>query len=376
MTWLRPRSAPSRFVGHACSRCCCVLTCGRSLGWGVAVQLIKEVSPSLPSLTLTQRQLCDIEMLMNGGFSPLKGFMDETTYKRVVHELRLPSGEVWPMPITLDVSKATAATYKKGQQVALRDEFFNLIAILTISDIYTPNKKVEAEQVFRTTDRSHPAVAYLFEQAGPVYIGGSIEGVTLPPHFDFNEIRFTPAQAREEFKRLGWGRFVAFQTRNPMHRAHIELTRRAAREIQGRVFINPVVGMTKPGDVDYATRVRCYLAVLKNSARYYGEVRRGCCERVARAGGLVLTPAAAGWPYQGGVFLGLLPLAMRMAGPREALWHSIIRKNFGATHFIVGRDHAGCKSSAGEDFYGAYDAQQLVAKYVCRVAYRAVQCVR
>ena len=256
-------------------------------------QLIREISPKLPSLTLTKRQLCDIEMLMSGAFSPLTGFMDEETYKQVVRELRLPSGDVWPMPITLDVSKATAEKYNPGDQIALRDEFFNLIAVLTVKDKYAPNKKEEAERVFGTTDRSHPAVAYLFEQAGSVYIGGSLEGVTLPPHFDFNEIRFTPAEARFKFKEMGWGRFVAFQTRNPMHRAHIELTRRAAREIQGRVFINPVVGMTKPGDVDYATRVRCYLAVLKNSARYYGEVCAAPAVRSCR-GPVLADPLSGG----------------------------------------------------------------------------------
>jgi len=213
---------------------------------------------------------------MTGAFSPLAAFMDEETYTSVVNDLRLPSGEVWPMPITLDVSKETAAEWKQEDgptQVALRDQFFNLVAVLTVTDIYVPNKQVEAQKVFGTTDRTHPAVAFLFGTAGSVYVGGTLEGVMLPQHYDFNSIRMTPAEVRTELKRLGWGRFVGFQTRNPMHRAHIELTRRAAREIQGRVLIHPVVGMTKPGDVDYATRVRCYQAVLKRAERYYGEVR-------------------------------------------------------------------------------------------------------
>ena len=294
------------------------------------------VSPNLPNLILTARQLCDIEMLLNGGFSPLTGFMDQETYNGVVNDMRLPSGLVWPMPITLDVSADFAADKTVGQQIALRDQFFNLIAVLTVNDVFTVDKAHEAQMVLRTTDDSHPAVNYLFHQAGDVYIGGSLEGVRLPQHFDFNDLRFTPAEARAKFQEMGWGRFVAFQTRNPMHRAHIELTRRASKEIQGRVFINPVVGMTKPGDVDYATRVRCYQQILKNADRYYGK---------------------------NGVFLGLLPLAMRMAGPREALWHSLIRKNYGASHFVVGRDHAGCKSSSGDDFYGPYDAQELVLSF-------------
>jgi len=299
-------------------------------------QLVKVVSPSLPSLILTSRQLCDIEMLLTGGFSPLNGFMNKAQYEGVVENMRLPSGHVWPMPITLDVSHETATEYEVGTQVGLRDQFFNLIAVLTVTEVYIPDKANEALKVLRTTDTSHPAVDYLFNQAGEVYVGGTLEGVRLPQHFDFNELRFTPAEARAKFKEMGWGRFVAFQTRNPMHRAHIELTRRASREIKGRVFINPVVGMTKPGDVDYATRVRCYQQILKNADRYYGK---------------------------NGVFLGLLPLAMRMAGPREALWHSIIRKNHGASHFVVGRDHAGCKSADGEDFYGPYDAQELVMQF-------------
>lgn len=294
-----------------------------------------DVSPQLPTLTLTQRQLCDIELLMSGGFSPLNKFMTRDVYEGVVNDMRLgPSfgDRVFPMPITLDVSDEVAAGVSPGSQLALRDPFYNLVAVLTVEDKYQPNKAEEALKVFGTRDQSHPAVDYLMNQAGSWYIGGSVEGVRLPQHFDFNEDRLTPRMVRRLVASRRWDKFVAFQTRNPMHRAHIELTRLAAEEIDAGVLIHPVVGMTKPGDVDYAVRVRCYRAIVA-SGRYY---------------------------KPGRVLLALLPLAMRMAGPREALWHAIIRKNHGATHFVVGRDHAGCKSSAGEDFYGAYDAQNLV----------------
>ena len=294
-----------------------------------------EVAPGLQSLTLTERQLCDIELLMSGGFSPLNKFMTQDVYERVVNDMRLGpqyDDNVFPMPITLDVSDKEAAGLAPGTQLALRDPFFNLVAILTVEDKYQPNKADEALKVFRTQDQSHPAVDYLMNSAGSWYIGGSIEGVRLPQHFDFNEDRLTPRMVRRLVASRGWSTFVAFQTRNPMHRAHIELTRLAAEEIDAGVLIHPVVGMTKPGDVDYAVRVRCYRAIVA-SGRYY---------------------------KPGRVLLALLPLAMRMAGPREALWHAIIRKNHGATHFVVGRDHAGCKSATNEDFYGAYDAQNLV----------------
>ena len=225
-----------------------------------------------------------------------------------------------------------AADTKQGEQIALRDQFFNLLAVITVADKYVPDKAAEAQGVFRTTDQSHPGVDYLMNSAGSVYIGGKVEGVQRPLHYDFLDLRRTPTELREHLQGLGWSNFLAFQTRNPMHRAHIELTRLAADQTSLGVVIHPVVGMTKPGDVSYHVRVLCYKTMIATH-KYY---------------------------KRKGVVLSLLPLAMRMAGPREALWHALIRKNHGASHFIVGRDHAGCKSAAGDDFYGAYDAQELV----------------
>jgi len=238
-----------------------------------------------------------------------------------------------------------AARVSKGTEVALRDRFSNLVAVLTVSDKWTPDKALEARSVFGTEDRSHPGVGFLFDEAGPVYLGGSLRALMRPHHYDFPELRRTPAQVRELAQQHGWMRFVAFQTRNPMHRAHIELTKLAGAEVGAGVLIHPVVGMTKPGDVEYHIRVRCYQAIIDGGRHY----------------------------PKGGAMLSLLPLAMRMAGPREALWHAIIRKNHGATHFIVGRDHAGCKSSGGDDFYGPYDAQELVARFADEIGITMVK---
>ncbi len=294
---------------------------------------LEEEALTLPSLQLTPRQLCDIELLLNGGFSPLEGFMNREDYDRVVEEMRLADGTLWPMPITLDVSEEVAKTLQPGQRIALRDQTNLLLAVMTVEDVWKPDKEREAREVFGTLDRKHPAVHYLFDVAGEYYVGGRLEGVQLPRSYDFQELRRTPKQLRALFAERGWDRVVAFQTRNPMHRAHKELTDRAAREIGGHLLIHPVVGMTKPGDVDHFTRVRCYQAIMA----YYPE---GLAE------------------------LSLLPLAMRMGGPREALWHALIRKNYGCTHFIVGRDHAGPGlDSEGRPFYGPYDAQEMMQTY-------------
>ena len=288
---------------------------------------------NLPSLTLTSRQLCDIELLLSGGFSPLKGFMSQDDYESVLENMRLSDGTLWPMPITLDVDEEKAKSFSAGDKIALRDKTGLLLAVITVSDIWKPNKEEEAKHAFGTTDHAHPAVAYLFEQAEEYYIGGILEGIALPIHYDFLDLRKTPTLLRKELEKLNAEQVVAFQTRNPMHRAHKELTDRAADEVGGHLLIHPVVGMTKPGDIDYFTRVRCYKKLL------------------------------AHYP-EGRALLSLLPLAMRMAGPREALWHAIIRKNYGCTHFIVGRDHAGPGSgSDGNPIYGPYDAQELVVKH-------------
>ena len=298
-----------------------------------SAQKLKVEAGELVSWDLTPRQICDLELLMNGGFYPLKGFLGREDYASVVENMRLADGTLWPMPITLDVSEKFAEGIEAGQDIALRDQEGVILAILTVSDKWSPDKAREAEKVFGADDAAHPAVNYLHNTAGPVYLGGPIIGIQPPVHYDFKARRDTPNELRAFFRKMGWRRVVAFQTRNPLHRAHQELTFRAAREAQANLLIHPVVGMTKPGDVDHFTRVRCYEAVLD---KY---------------------PAAT-------THMSLLNLAMRMAGPREALWHALIRRNHGVTHFIVGRDHAGPgKNSQGQDFYGPYDAQDLVAQF-------------
>lgn len=294
---------------------------------------LKHEAASLAEWTLAHRQACDLELLMNGGFSPLDGFLRRKDYEGVVGNMRLASGALWPMPVTLDVTREFAQKLSPGERIALRDPEGVALALMTVEDIWEPDKTAEAEGVFGSADKAHPAVNYLFEQAGPVYLGGPVQGLVPPTHYDFRHLRLTPNELRERFERLGWGRVVAFQTRNPMHRAHMELTFRAAREIEANLLIQPSVGMTKPGDIDHFTRVRCYEHLVKR------------------------------YPEQT-TMLSLLPLAMRMGGPREALWHAMIRRNYGATHFIVGRDHAGPgKRSDGTDFYGPYEAQEIVAKH-------------
>ena len=296
-------------------------------------QKLKIEAADLVSHDLTPRQICDLELLMNGGFNPLKGFLSEEDYNGVVENMRLADGQLWPMPITLDVSEDFAESLELNQDIALRDQEGVILATMTVTDRWVPNKSREAEKVFGADDDAHPAVNYLHNTAGKVYLGGPITGIQQPVHYDFRARRDTPNELRAYFRKLGWRKVVAFQTRNPLHRAHQELTFRAAKEAQANLLIHPVVGMTKPGDVDHFTRVRCYEAVLDK------------------------------YP-QSTTTMSLLNLAMRMAGPREALWHGLIRKNHGCTHFIVGRDHAGPgKNSAGEDFYGPYDAQDLFRKH-------------
>jgi sulfate adenylyltransferase len=303
------------------------------VSWEQAAEF-KAHSRDWPSWELTPRQLCDLELLLNGGFSPLRGFMTRADYEGVCHNMRLASGTFWPMPVTLDVTEQFARRLKPGTcKVALRDPEGVMLAVLEVEDVWQPDRTEEASSVFGTTNKMHPGVDYLLHQANPWYAGGKLSGLQLPAHYDFRGLRFTPAELRAEFARLGWRRVVAFQTRNPMHRAHQELTFRAAKQVEANLLINPSVGMTKPGDVDYFTRVRCYELLL---AKY---------------------PA-------GTVKLSLLPLAMRMGGPREALWHGIVRKNHGCTHLIVGRDHAGPgKDENSKPFYEAYEAQELFKKH-------------
>lgn len=295
---------------------------------------IQSKSRDWPSWDLTARQLCDLELLLDGGFSPLRGFMTRADYEGVCRKMRLADGKLWPIPITLDVTEEFARSIKPGSAVALRDAEGVMLAILHAEEIWQPDLRAEAESVFGTVSLNHPGAAHLLQRTNPWYVGGRLEGVQRPAHYDFRTLRLTPAELRAEFNRLGWRKIVAFQTRNPMHRAHQELTLRAAKQVGANLLINPSVGLTKPGDVEYYVRVRCYQELLPN---YPKDTVR----------------------------LALLPLAMRMGGPREALWHAIIRKNHGCSHFIVGRDHAGPGTDGkdGKPFYGPYDAQELLRKH-------------
>jgi len=286
-----------------------------------------------PSWDLTPRQLCDLELLLCGGFSPLRGFMGKADYESVRDAMRLTDGNIWPMPIVLDVPEEFGKTLNKGSFLCLRDPEGVMLAGLTIDEVWQPDREREAQAVFGTTNKEHTGVSYLLDNTHPYYLSGKLEGVQDPLHYDFVASRRTPRDLRKEFSRMGWRRVVAFQTRNVMHRAHYALTLKAAKGVDANLLIHPVVGLTKPGDVDHYTRVRCYQALLQ---RYPSHTVR----------------------------LALLPLAMRMGGPREAIWHAIIRKNYGCTHFIVGRDHAGPgKDSNGVPFYDPYAAQELMVKY-------------
>lgn len=294
----------------------------------------KEEAVKLPQHVLTDRQLCDIELLLNGGFTPLNGFMTQKEYDSVVETMRLPDGKLFPMPITLDLQEDAAKALQTSDQSSLTlvDMEGNVIGILDVQDVYQPDKQKEAQEVFGG-DPEHPAIDYLHRKAGNFYAGGALRGLQLPPHYDHRDIRRTPAETRQYFADRGWDKVVAFQTRNPLHRAHFELTRRAMEDTGAKLLLHPVVGLTKPGDIGHHTRVRCYRKIMH---RY----------------------------PKGEALLSALPLAMRMAGPREAVWHAIIRKNYGATHFIVGRDHAGPGSnSKGQDFYGPYDARDMAVQF-------------
>ncbi|MBW3562980.1 MAG: bifunctional sulfate adenylyltransferase/adenylylsulfate kinase [Actinobacteria bacterium] len=302
---------------------------------------LKKQSRDWVSWSLTDRQLCDLELLSTGAFSPLTGFMTREDHSPVCEEMRLSDGTpggrpgtLWPMPITLDVDADTAEQLDEGTPLALRDPEGVMLAVVHVEDVWRADKDAEAQAVFNTTDDHHPAVDYLHNVAGSHYVGGRVETLELPRHYDFRALRRTPAELRAEFARRGWRRIVGFQTRNPMHRAHFELTMRAARDVEANLLIHPAVGMTKPGDVDHYTRVRVYQSLLPHYPKHT-------------------------------VALSLLELAMRMGGPREALWHAIIRKNHGCTHFIVGRDHAGpgMDRSGYNPYYGPYEAQEIITEH-------------
>jgi sulfate adenylyltransferase len=300
---------------------------------GERAEEVKKASVDWPSWDLTPRQLCDLELLLGGGFSPLSGFMNRADFDSVSTDLRLADGTLWPIPITLDVTEEVASKLESGRPLALRDPEGVMLAVLQVSDLWPIDREAKAKAVYGTLDQKHPGVAHLFQRTNKVAVGGRLLGLQLPSQYDFVGLRIAPAELRRRFQSLGWRRIVAFQTRNPMHRAHFELTLRAARDLEANLLVHPVVGMTKPGDVDHYTRVRCYQRLLERYPRNTA-------------------------------MLALLPLAMRMGGPREALFHAIIRKNYGCTHFIVGRDHAGPgNDSQGKPFYGAYDAQELLRRH-------------
>ena len=294
-------------------------------------QELLERSSRLPSVRISSRSLCDLELLATGAFSPLDRFMGKADYERVLTEMRLENGILFPIPITLPVDEDALPSW--GEQITLSDSRNNTLAVMQIEEVYPWDSLRESRLVLGTTDSRHPLISEMVRW-GKVYVSGALKMIDLPIYHDFMNLRLTPAEVRARLEGMGNEQVVAFQTRNPMHRIHEELTKRAAEEVNGSLLIHPVVGMTKPGDVDHYTRVRVYRTLLEN---YYDQER---------------------------TLLSLLPLAMRMAGPREALWHAIIRRNYGATHFIVGRDHAGPgKDSHDRPFYGPYEAQAMMEQY-------------
>lgn len=309
---------------------------------GSAIQLIvneeratmlKNIALNLPDITLNDRQLCDLELLATGVFSPLNGFMTRPDYEAVLDRMRLQSGVLWPIPVCLSISDTKARTLEAGQSLALRDHEGFLLAIMHIEDMWSVNREKEALLVYGTTNTTHQGVQYLYNTEGDYYIGGKVEVLSTPLHFDFKQLRMTPQETRSVYQKLKWQRVVGFQTRNPIQRLQFEMTVKAMRQAKANLLLLPVTGMTKPGDFDHYTRVRCYRAVTRH------------------------------YPPDSFV-LNLLPLSMRLAGPREAILHAIIAKNYGCTHFIVGRDHASPGTdAAGNSFYDSGAAQRMAEEY-------------
>lgn len=294
----------------------------------------------LPTIKLSERAICDLELLATGAFNPLDRFMGSADYARVLEDMRLASGAVFPIPVTLPIGNDESVALDR--EVALLDSRNEILAVMTVEEIYEWNLSTTSRQVFATEDARHPLVAEMHGW-GRRNISGPLKVLRLPTHYDFRELRLTPAETRQRLARMGRANVVAFQTRNPLHRAHEELTRRAIEDVDGVLLLHPVVGMTKPGDIDYFTRVRTYKALARN---YYHPDR---------------------------ILLALLPLAMRLAGPREALWHALIRRNYGANHMIIGRDHASPgNDSTGKPFYGPYAAQELVEQYEHEIGVKAL----
>ena len=295
-----------------------------------------EESTQYKCIVLSGRQLCDLELLMNGGFYPLTGFLKENDYNNVVNNCSLSDGTIWPMPIILSLDCKKAEEFIGSINITLKDEQCLPLAIMRDIEIYKPDLIDECKKVYGTIDKNHPYVKIVLDNPNVFYIGGIIEKIQLPKHYDYNDIRLSPIETKKLFQTNGWTTIIGFQTRNPMHRSHLELTLHSLKEVgpNARLLLHPVVGITQDCDVDYYTRVRCYKKLIK----YYPEKM---------------------------VELSLLPLSMRMAGPREALWHALIRYNYGCTHFIVGRDHAGpsYKDANGNNFYGPYDSHNFIDQF-------------
>lgn len=297
------------------------------------IELLKNIAGKLTDITLTDRHMCDLELLATGAFSPLRGFMVQSEYASVLDRMQLQNGLVWPLPICLDVGDLSARTLEAGQSVALRDAEGFLLAVMHIEDIFPADKEKEAERVYGTLDPSHPGVDHLMNACGDTYIGGRLEVIHLPLHFDFQQLRMSPAEIRRLREKLGWERMVGFHTRNPIHRPQFEVTLKAMRKAGANLLILPTVGITMPGDFDHYTRIRCYREIAK---RYPPDAH----------------------------LLNLLPLANRMAGPREALLHAIIARNFGCTHFIVGEHHGSPDNDRnGSPFYSGAAARELAEAY-------------
>ena len=288
---------------------------------------------NIKTWVLTDRQLNDCEMILDGSFNPLNSFMDEKNYKSVLNKMRLSDNSLFPIPITLDVTRDFASILEIGDEIILKEKEGFKIANLKVDSIWEPDLDLEAKLVYGTDDIKHPAVDYMFNRGNDVYISGKLEKISYPNHYDYKKYRVRPKNLKKYFHAKGWDKIIAFQTRNPLHRAHVEMIKISMKSLNAKLLLHPIIGITKPGDIDHHTRVRCYEHVLeqfpKNSTK-----------------------------------LGLLPLAMRMGGPREAVLHALIRKNYGCTHIIVGRDHAGPgNDSDGKPFYGGYDAQVLLKKF-------------
>ncbi len=306
------------------------------LSWSVfASELIVEAK-NYPQVALERELLCDLELILNGGFAPLSGFMNERDYHSVLENMRLSNGALWPIPIVLPVPKEKALSFLEKGHITLIDDQYYPVAILDIEDVYEPHPEKECVSLYGCVDDNHPIARKILKRGDVYYVGGQLRKISLPHHFDFPFLRKTPEECKAFFEENGWKKIVAFQTRNPLHRSHVEVTKNCLREAceGAKLLLHPVVGTTQPDDVSYWTRVKCYEKLL----RYYPE---------------------------NSIALSLLPLSMRMAGPKEALWHALIRKNYGCTHFIAGRDHAGpsTKRKDGKSFFGPYDAHQMLLKY-------------